>query len=49
MWLSIAVPLGADNSCRAVATAALELTPAQITKAQQLADQCMANDYKGCR
>ena len=49
MWFSIAATLGADNSRQARETIALELTPVKITKAQQLADQCMANDYKGCR
>ena len=48
MWLNIALSNGAENAGKVIEIAAKKLTPQQLERAQQLARECVAKDYKGC-
>lgn len=48
MWWNIAASLGNEKASRNREKIAEKMTPADISKAQQLARECVAKDYKGC-
>ena len=48
MWLNIAASNGYENVSKVRDVVAEGMTPADISKAQQLARECVAKDYKGC-
>jgi len=48
MWLNIAASQGQENAVRNRDIAAERMTPAQIEKAQDMARECVANEYRGC-
>ena len=48
MWFDIAASLGSENASEIKAIIAKRMTPKDISKARQLARECVAKDYKGC-
>ena len=48
MWFDIAASLGNENAFETKAIIAKRMTPTDISKARQLARECVAKDYKGC-
>jgi len=48
MWWNIAASLGNEDASHNRDFIAEEMTPADISKAQQLARECVAKNYKGC-
>jgi hypothetical protein len=48
MWVNIAASNGAENAGELRERVAKKLTPQQLERAQQLARECVAKDYKGC-
>jgi hypothetical protein len=48
MWLNIDASNGYENVSKVGDFVAEGMTPADISKAQQLARECVAKDYKGC-
>ena len=48
MWFDIAASLGNENASENREIIAKRMTPADISKARQLARECVAKDYKGC-
>ena len=48
MWLNIDASNGYENVSKVGDFVAEGMTPADISKAQQLARECVARDYKGC-
>ena len=48
MWLNIAASNGDENASGNRDIMAERMTPSDISKAQQLARECVAKDYKGC-
>ena len=47
-WWNIAASRGHKEAAKYRDTIAARITPAEITKAQDLARNCVENDYKGC-
>ncbi len=48
MWFNIAAASGDKEASKNRDIVAKELTPTQIEKAQKLASECVAKEYKGC-
>jgi TPR repeat protein len=48
MWLNVAAANENDNGSKNRDIVAVKMTPAEISKAQTMAKDCMANDYKNC-
>ena len=48
MWWNIAASNGLDKAGRYRDIIDKEMTPSQIEKAQDLARECVAKNYKGC-
>lgn len=48
MWWNIAASIGNEDASHNRDVIAKETTPADISKAQQLARECVAKNYKGC-
>jgi uncharacterized protein len=48
MWFNIAASLGDETASGNREIVAKKMTPADISKAQQLARECVAKNYKGC-
>jgi TPR repeat protein len=48
MWYNISASNGIDNGGKNRDIIAKQMTPSQIEKAQDLARECVAKDYKGC-
>ncbi len=48
MWLDIADDAGAEGATLGRIFTAKHMTPADIKKAEELANNCTANNYKGC-
>jgi TPR repeat protein len=48
MWWNIAASQGDERAAEYRDKAAKDMTPADISKAQDLARECVAKDYKGC-
>ncbi len=48
MWLNIAASSGSADGVKNRDLVAKHLTAAEISKAQQLARECVARNYKGC-
>jgi len=48
MWANIASSNGAEKAGEMRDMIAKDLTPQQLERAQQLARECVAKDYKGC-
>ena len=48
MWFNLAASNGNEESPEYRDIVAQSMTPAQIDKAQDLASECVAKDYKGC-
>ena len=48
MWWNISASLGFEHASRSIEIIAEVMTPADVSKAQQLARECIAKDYKGC-
>ena len=48
MWFNIAASNGDANAAKNRDIAAKRMTPADISKAQQLARECVKKNYKGC-
>lgn len=48
MWFNIAASLGIESAIKNREMTEGRMTPADISKAQQLARECVAKDYKGC-
>ena len=48
MWYNIAASNGTKDSLRSRDNLAKKMTAGDISKAQQLARECVAKDYKGC-
>ena len=48
MWFNIAASLGNEYASKNRDIVAGLMTPADISKVQQLARECVANDYMGC-
>ena len=48
MWWNIAASLGHENASENRGIVASQMTAAQIAKAQDLARECVARNYKGC-
>jgi hypothetical protein len=48
MWWNIAASLGDEDSMEFRDKVAEGMTPADISKAQQLARECVAKNYKDC-
>jgi hypothetical protein len=48
MWWNIVVSLGDKGAAKNRDIVAREMTYTQIEKAQDLASECVAKDYKGC-
>lgn len=48
MWINIARTNGDEESKQLALSLEREMTPSQIEKAQILARECVAKDYKGC-
>ena len=48
MWWSIAASQGNKNAIKYRDTVAKKMTPADLSKAQELARECVKKNYKGC-
>nr|ALS56026.1 putative Sel1 domain protein repeat-containing protein [uncultured bacterium EIL107F05] len=48
MWWNVAASIGDEDASENRDSIAKEMTPADISKAQQLARECVAKNYKGC-
>ena len=48
MWFNLAASNGAEKATENRDIVAKKMTPADISKAQDLARKCLASDYKGC-
>ena len=48
MWGNIGMSNGSENGGKLRDKVAEEMTPSQLEKAQNLARECVAKDYKGC-
>jgi uncharacterized protein len=48
MWLNIAASSGEKDAVKYRDIVAKRMTPSQLEKAQDLASECVAKDYKGC-
>ena len=48
MWFDISASLGNRNASEIKAIVAKRMTPTDISKARQLARECVAKNYKGC-
>ena len=48
MWFNIAASNGVEGAAAARATVANRLTAADLSKAQDLARNCVRKEYKGC-
>jgi hypothetical protein len=48
MWLNIAAASGDKDAVKNRYIVAGKMTPADISKAQKLARECVAKNYKGC-
>ena len=48
MWGNIAASNGNENGGKLRDMVAKEMAPAQIEKAQELAQECVRKEYKGC-
>ena len=48
MWFNIAASNGHEIAAISRDIMVNEMTPSDISKAQQLARECVAKDYKGC-
>ena len=48
MWWNIAAATGVEDAKKGRDLVAKKMTPAQIEKAQALAEECIRNEYKGC-
>jgi len=48
MWIIISASQGFNNAVNNLSIAQKEMTPTQIEKAQQLARECVAKNYKDC-
>ncbi len=48
MWINLAVSKGGGLATENRDSVAKKMTPSQIEKAQDLARECLAKDYKGC-
>ena len=48
MWWNIVASLGDKDAAKNRDIVGKMMTPAQIEKAQQLAHECVAKNYKGC-
>ena len=48
MWGNIAASNGSENGVKLRDLVAKKMTSTQIEKAQKLARQCVAKEYKGC-
>lgn len=48
MWFDISASLGNENASETKAIIAKRMTPTDISKARELARECVAKDYKGC-
>ena len=48
MWLNIAASTGNKKAAKNRDIIAKLMTPSQLEKAQDLARECVAKDYKGC-
>ena len=48
MWLDTSASLRNENTSEINATIAKRMTPTYISKARQLARECVAKDFKGC-
>jgi len=48
MWGNIASSNGSENGGKLRDIVAEDMTPAQLEKAQDLARECVAKEYKGC-
>jgi hypothetical protein len=48
MWSNIAVSLGSKEARKYRKKIAKEMTPEDISKAQDMARECVVKNYKGC-
>lgn len=48
MWYNIAASLGAESAAKSRDIMASKMTPQDISKAQAMARECVAKNYKGC-
>ena len=48
MWLNLAAANGYENAVKARGIIVKKMTPQDISKAQELARECMSNNYKNC-
>ena len=48
MWYNIAASQGDEAGIESRNTVVKDMTPADISKAQDMARECVANEYKGC-
>ena len=48
MWWNISASNGVENAAKNRGIVAKRMTPSQLEKAQDLARECVAKDYKGC-
>lgn len=48
MWFGIAVSNGSESASDQLADIEANMTPDEIAEAESLAQECLANDYKGC-
>lgn len=48
MWFNIAASFGDEDASENRDYVAKKMSPADIAKAQQLARECVAKNYKGC-
>ena len=48
LWFNIAASLGNESAKKGRDSIVQRMTPADISKAQQLARECVAKNYKGC-
>jgi TPR repeat protein len=48
MWWNIAASTGNESAVYNREAVEKDMTPSQIEKAQDLARECVAKDYKGC-
>jgi len=48
MWWNIAASQGKENATKNKDILANKMTPADLSKAQELARECMKKNYKGC-
>ena len=48
MWYNVAASNGSKDSIRSRDNLTKKMTPGDLSKAQQLARECVAKEYKGC-